>query len=74
MDELQYNHPSTRRFQKETKLFKQHTNQHRERAAATECTQHQVLTTNCHFSLFAISINCQATSTELSTCTSYSSD
>jgi len=32
------------------------------------------LTTNCHLPRFAMSINRQATSTELSTCTSCSSD
>jgi len=37
-------------------------------------TKRQVLTTNCHLSRLAISISRRATSAELSTCTSCSSD
>ena len=41
---------SMRRVQKETELFVYRANQYRERAGATERTQNQVLTTNCHLS------------------------
>jgi len=45
-----------------TELFKKRANQHRERAAATERTWRQILTTNCHLSRFAMSISRRATS------------
>ena len=55
---------------KRTELFKQHANQHTEGAAATECTNWQVLTTNCHLPRFALSISRRATPAEPSPCTS----
>ena len=63
-----------RRVKKETDLVKYHANQQREHTASTQRTQHQVLTTNCHLSCFAMSISHRATSVELSTCRSCLSD
>jgi hypothetical protein len=50
---------------KETELFQQRSNQHRVRAAATEGTERQVFTTNCHSSRFAMSISRRDTFVEL---------